>query len=198
MEKIMSRIKEVANENNGFIRTSQIQELGLSRPIIKKFVDRGLLERVRKGLYILANEIADEYALVQMRNKYAVFSHATALFMLGLSDRTPHVYDITVPQGVNVSFLKKENEQIRCHYVQPHVFELGICTVKSPQGAIVKVYDPERCICDLIREKDKFDKQLYADAVKGYFRFKSNPGKLLKYGKVFGIEEQIRIYMEVL
>lgn len=97
MEKIMSRIKEVANENNGFIRTSQIQELGLSRPMIKKFVDRGLLERVRKGLYILANEIADEYALVQMRNKYAVFSHATALFMLGLSDRTPHVYDITVP-----------------------------------------------------------------------------------------------------
>lgn len=198
MEEIMSRIKEVAYENNGFIRTSQIEEIGLSRPMIKKLVDRGFLERVRKGLYILANEMADEYALLQMRNKYAVFSYATALFMQGLSDRTPHVYDITVPQGVNVSFLKKENEHLRCHYVQPHVFELGISTVKSPQGAVVKVYDPERCICDLIREKDQIDKQLYTDAIKCYFKSKPNPRKLLKYGKVFGIEDQIRTYMEVL
>lgn len=198
MEEILSRIKDVALENNGFIKTSQIEEIGLSRPMIKKLVDRGFLEQVRKGLYALANEITDEYALVQMRNKHAVFSYGTALFILGLSDRTPHIYDITIPQGVNISFLKKENDNLRCHYVQPDVFDLGITEAKSPQGAMVKVYDKERCICDLIREKNQIDMQLYSQAIKAYFKSKPNHRKLLKYGKVFGIEDQIRTYMEVL
>lgn len=198
MEEILSCIKDVALENNGFIKTSQIEEIGLSRPMIKKLVDRGFLEQVRKGLYTLANEITDEYALVQMRNKHAVFSYGTALFILGLSDRTPHIYDITIPQGVNISFLKKENDNLRCHYVQPDVFELGITEAKSPQGATVKVYDKERCICDLIREKNQIDMQLYSQAIKAYFKSKPNHRKLLKYGKVFGIEDQIRTYMEVL
>lgn len=198
MEEIMSRIKDVALQNNGFIKTSQIEEIGLSRPMIKKLVDKGFLEKVARGIYILKNEIADEYALVQTRCKYAVFSYGTALFLSGLSDRTPHIYDISIPQGANISTLKSDEFYIRFHYVQPDVFELGITEVKSPQGATVKVYDRERCICDLIREKNQIDMQLYTGAIKDYFKSKPNHRKLLKYGKVFGIEDQIRTYMEVL
>lgn len=40
------------------------------------------------------------------------------------------------------------------------------------------------------------DMQLYTQAIKDSFRSKPNNRKLLKYGKVFGIEEKIRIYME--
>ena len=45
---------------------------------------------------------------------------------------------------------------------------------------------------------DQMDMQLYTQDIKDYFRSKPNNRKLLKYGKVFGIEEKIRIYMEVL
>ena len=67
-----------------------------------------------------------------------------------------------------------------------------------PQGGMVRLYDRERCICDLIRDKDQMEMQLYTQAIKEYFRGKPNSRKLLKYGKAFGIEEKIRIYMEVL
>lgn len=40
--------------------------------------------------------------------------------------------------------------------------------------------------------------QLYSQAIKDYFKSKPNNRKLLKYGKVFGIEDKIRTYMEVL
>lgn len=198
MEEIMSRIKDVAAENNGFIKTSQIEKIGLSRPMIKKLVDKGFLEKVARGIFILKDEFADEYALLQTRCKYAVFSYGTALYLSGLSDRTPHIYDISIPQGANISTLKNNKISIRCHYVQPDVFELGITEVKSPQGATVKIYDKERCICDLIREKNQIDMQLYTGAIKGYFKSNPNHRKLLKYGKVFGIEDKIRTYMEVL
>ncbi len=198
MDRIWNRIEEVAKVNNGFIQTAQIEELGISRPMLKKYSVAGKLERIRKGLYILAGELPDEYALLQLRSKYAVFSYGTALFLWNLSDRVPHVYDITLPRGANINSLKKDVSNLRCHYVQQEVYEIGITEIRSPQGATVKVYDRERCICDLIRDKDHVDMQLFTHAIKDYFKSKPNNRKLLKYGRIFGIEEKIRTYMEVL
>ena len=198
MDQIWKRIEAVAEQNNGFIRTSQVEELGISRPMLRKYTDAGKLEQVRKGLYVLSDDIADEYALLQARSKVALFSYCTAFFLWGLSDRTPHVYDITRPRGANISLLKRDNSNLRCHYVQQEIYELGISETTSPQGATVRLYDKERCICDLIRDKEQMDMQLYSQAIKDYFKSKPNNRKLLKYGKVFGIEDKIRTYMEVL
>ena len=82
--------------------------------------------------------------------------------------------------------------------MQKVVYDLGITEVKSPQGATVRVYDKERCICDLIRDKNQIDLQIYSQALKDYFKTKPNIRKLLKYGKFFGIKEKIITYIEVL
>ena len=198
MDQIWMRIKEVAETNNGFIKTAQVEGLGISRPMLRKYTDAGKLERVCKGLYILAGDMTDEYALLQARSKAAVFTYGTALFLWGLSDRVPHKYDITLPRGANIALLKRDNPNLRCHYVQPDIYEIGITETTSPQGAAVRLYDRERCICDLIRNKEQVDMQLYSQAIKDYFKSKPNNRKLLKYGKIFGIEDKIRIYMEVL
>ena len=198
MDQIWNRIEEAAKANNGLIRTAQVEELGISRPMLKKYTDAGKLERIRKGLYVLTDDLADEYALLQARSKFAVFSYGTALYLWGLSDRTPHMYDITLPRGANINSLKKDVPNLHCHYVQPEVYELGITEVRSPQGAMVKVYDRERCICDLIRDKEQVDVQLFTQAIKDYFRSKPNLRKLLKYSRIFGIENKIRTYTEVL
>ena len=168
MDQIWMRINELAEANNGFVRTAQVEELGISRPMLRKYTDAGKLEQVRKGLYVLTDGIPDEYALLQEQCWDAVFSYGTALYLWGLSDRTPHVY------------------------------EIGITQTRSPQGAEVRLYDRERCICDLIRNKEQMDMQLYSQAIKDYFKTKPNNRKLLKYGKLFGIEDKIRTYMEVL
>ena len=198
MDQIWNRIEEIAKANNSFVQTAQVEEMGISRPMLKKYCDAGKLERIRKGLYILSGELPDEYALLQLRSKYAVFSYGTALFLWGLSDRIPHVYDITLPRGANINSLKKDVSNLRCHYVQQEIYEIGITDVQSPLGATVKVYDRERCICDLIRDKDQMDMQLFTQAIKGYFKSKPNNRKLLKYSRLFGIEEKVRTYMEVL
>ncbi|MBR3917280.1 MAG: abortive infection protein, partial [Clostridia bacterium] len=109
-----------------------------------------------------------------------------------------HIFDITLPRGTNVSRLKKDNINLRCHYVDKELYEIGITETVSPQGARVKLYDKERCICDLIRNKDQVDIQIYTQAIKCYFKSNPDSRKLLKYGKVFGIVDKIRTYMEVL
>ena len=198
MDQIWSRIVEVAEENNGFIKTSAVEAAGISRPMLRKYTEAGKLERIRKGLYVLADDLADEFALIQMQSSKAVFSYDTALYLWGLSDRTPNIFDITMPRGTNITRLKRDTKNLQCHYVQPEVYELGITEIQSPQGATVKLYDKERCICDLIRHKDQVDIQIYSQAIKDYFKSKPDSRKLIKYGKVFGIVEKIRTYMEVL
>ena len=180
------------------ITTAQVEADGISRTALKKYVDEGQLVRVRKGLYTVENYLADEYALLQARSGKALFSYGTALFLWGLSDRVPHTIDVTVPHGTNVTKIKRDNPQVRFHYVNSILFELGKAETTSPQGATVLLYDKERCICDLIRDKKEMDMQLYTQAIKEYFRTGANSRKLIKYGKQFGIENLIRIYMEVL
>ena len=65
-------------------------------------------------------------------------------------------------------------------------------------GNQVRLYDKERCICDLIRARNDIDMQLFSGAIKIYFSNHPDMRKLLKYGKQFGIEDKIRIYSEVL
>ena len=176
MDRILSEIERIAKENNGFVKTCEVELAGISRPMLRKYIDSGNLEQVRK----------------------AIFSYGTALYLWGLSDRTPHIFDITVPRGTNISRLKRDNQNIRCHYVQLDVYELGIAEIQSPQGGMVRLYDKERCICDLIRDKEKMDIQIYTQAIKDYFKTKVDHRKLLKYSKIFGVEEKVRTYMEVL
>ena len=198
MDKNWNAIRKFANEKDGFIRTGDIEDLEICRAAIKKYIDAGKLEKVRKGLYILADDLPDEFSLIQAQSSKAVFSFGTALYIWGLSDRIPHIFDITVPQGTNISRLKRDSQNILVHYVQTGIYGLGITKTKSPQGGEIKLYDRERCICDLIKNKDKVDMQLFTQAIKEYFRNKPDKRKLLKYSKQMNIEEKVRTYTEVL
>ncbi|HIV90560.1 MAG TPA: type IV toxin-antitoxin system AbiEi family antitoxin domain-containing protein [Candidatus Eisenbergiella stercoravium] len=132
MDQIWKQLKTLAETGDGFIRTSQVEEAGISRPMLKKYVDRGKLERVRKGIYVLSDGFTDEYVLLQAQSSKALFSYGTALFLWGMSDRTPHIIDVTVPHGTNMTVVRRDNPNLRCHYVQPELYELGITETRSP------------------------------------------------------------------
>ena len=199
MDSIWNEIKRIAEENSGFIKTSAVEAAGISRPMLRKYVEDGKLEQVRKGLYVRADDLADEFAMVQLQSSKAIFSYGTALYLWGLSDRTPHRFDITVPQGTNISRFKRDNPTIRCHYVQPEVYDVGITEIQSPQGAIVRLYDKERCICDLIMNRNKYEVQVFQTAIKEYMSSKDKKlSQLIVYADMMGIRDEVMKYVEVL
>lgn len=198
MKDIYDKIQNKAAENDGIIRTRDVEEMGIYRGYLKDMVDSGSLVRESKGIYTVTSDTPDEYSLIQSRSDRLIFSYGTALYLLGMSDCVPSIIDVTVPQGYNVSRIKKSYPSIRFHYVKPDVLFEGVKTVITPQGYRVKVYDEERCLCDLIKDKKKIDKQLFTQAVKEYFAGSHSARKLLKMAKLFGVEDDTRIYMEVL
>jgi predicted transcriptional regulator of viral defense system len=198
MEDIKFSLKKLAEKSGGVLTTKQICEVGYSRTTLARLVENGTLVHIRHGYYSFSDHLSDEYVLLQSRSSRSIFSHGTALFFWGMSDRVPHVLDLTVPQGANVEKIRRDNSDVRFHYVASDLLDLGKTKTHSPQGGMVVLYDKERCICDLIRARSKTDMQLYTQAIKLYFAQGGNARKLLKYGKQFGIEDKIRTYMEVL
>lgn len=198
MKDIYDKIQNKAAENDGIIRTRDVEEMGIYRGYLKDMVDSGSLVRESKGIYTVTSDTPDEYSLIQSRSDRLIFSYGTALYLLGMSDCVPSIIDVTVPQGYNVSRIKKSYPSIRFHYVKPDVLFEGVKNVITPQGYRVKVYDEERCLCDLIKDKKKVDKQLFTQAIKEYFAGSHSARKLLKMARLFGVEEDTRIYMEVL
>lgn len=72
------------------------------------------------------------------------------------------------------------------HFVKKQWWKVGITETDSPQGGKIKVYDKERCICDLIRNKENVELQVYTQAITDYFKSnEKNIRRLLKYAELF-------------
>ena len=125
------------------------------------------------------------------------YSYATALYLHNLSDRIPLVYDVTVLYNYSGNLLNKDNVLLR--YVSEDVFELGMTDVKTVNDLTVKCYDVERTLCDIIKDKDRMDREIYSKALKEYARSKNKDLlKLVKYAKRLNIEKEVVELMEVL
>lgn len=77
--------------------------MGFTRSLLSKYVRAGLLERERQGVYILANSIHDDMYTLMLRSDKIIFSHDTALFLNGLSERTPFIHSVTIPSNTKFS-----------------------------------------------------------------------------------------------
>ncbi len=94
-------------EDNEIITTKELTELGVDKSALSRWVSQGKLERIARGIYTFPETLVDNLYVLQLRCKTGVFSHETALYMHGLSDRTPLNNVMTVPSGYNVESFKK-------------------------------------------------------------------------------------------
>ena len=200
MNNTEQRILQLVHQNNGVIRTQDVMEAGLRRDYLSALVEKGYLLRVRRGLYQFYDTFVDDQVELQKRYPGSIFSYGNALYYHGLSDRVPHHMTITVLQGSNVSQLKKDYMDLEVHYVKNNeILNLGKSYGETSFGQPIVLYDKERCICDLIKDRKKVDKQLFTDALKGYFKCESADYiKLVRYAQALGVENMVRLYMEVL
>ena len=191
------KILKIVEKNNGYVTTKEVVENGINKIFLTNMVRNGTLVRISRGYYGLPNYIEDEYYKVASKSKNARFSMATALYLHNLSDRTPLVYNVTLPFGYS-GVLQKEKKVI-LNFVKRELLDLGVIEMTSPFGMKIKVYDIERTICDIIKNKNKMDAEIFSKALKDYAKSKNkNLSKLTKYARAMNIEKKVSEYMEVL
>lgn len=89
--------------------------------------------------------------VLQARSGKAVFSHETALYLHDLTDRDPLQYTLTLPSGYNAT--KFKNKGVYVHFIKSDLLNLGVGDGKTPFGRTIRVYNKERTICDIVRNR---------------------------------------------
>lgn len=189
------RLRELINDHNGIILTKDVEEVGIPRQYLTISVQKNELERVAQGVYLTPEAFIDEMYCIQLRSDKVVFSNETALYLHGLTDRDPLVYTVTVPRGYATNRLRETG--IAVTTVKKEKYDMGITTAKTIYGRKVRVYNAERTICDIIKKRNKIDKDMFYVALKRYSSSKRRNLKLLmEYAKKLGMEKQVVQYME--
>lgn len=184
-------------KGHGYLQTSIVLENDVSKQTLAKYVKSRGLERAARGVYITEDVWPDDYYLLFLRNGRIVFSFESALYLHGLMDREPSKTTVTVPEGYNASHIVARG--VRVIHAKKDWYEIGISVINTAFGNEVPVYDKERTICDIIRNKNYIEIQTFQTAIREYMGGKGkNLGNLISYARYLGIEDEVRTYTEVM
>ena len=191
----MEIIESIMEMNNGYVTSKELSNLGIHRMYLNIMKEKGMIEKVGNGIYIDSSKIEDSYFVLGLELSNIIYSHMTALYFHGLSIKAPNdKYDITVPNNYFNYKIKNHN----VFYVDKDIYELGLIQIDTPMGNKVKAYDMERCICDIIRSKNRMDSEFVKHSVREYIKRKDKDLiKLSKYADKMGIKKEVMDFMEV-
>ena len=194
IEKILEKLSE---ENNGVLRTAEATSAGISKDHFYKYMKQKGFEKYAHGIYVSPDTLTDEKYLIQARFPKAVYSHDAALYLHDLAEYEPIPLKVTVPASYNSGGLVRKGIQV--YYVRPEWYALGIMQRPSADGHMLKVYDLERTICDIVRRYESMDISVFNYAAREYMnRSDKNLVKLGQYASKMHMEKKLRDKMGVL
>ncbi len=184
-------------EHNGYLTTAQVLKCGVSKPTLANFVAERGMERVAHGVYLARDAWKDSLYQLSLSNRGIVFSHESALHLHGLMEREPRAASVTVRAGYNATHLRRLG--VRVYQTRDSVYSLGATELETTFGNIVRVYDVDRTVCDILRAKARMDAQVFRYAVREYMSGEAKDlNRLMCYARELRIEPLVRTYTEVL
>lgn len=190
-------LKEISDINNGLILTKNAVDNGVSRATLSQLCKDGKISRIAVGQYVLSDALNDEMLSLEIRSNLIVFSHESALFLNGISERTPFEHTVTIPSSKTLS--RSISKKCKIYYIKDDLHDLGKTHLPTTMGNLVWAYDIDRTICDIIRSRSRIADETFLSSLK---RYASNSDKNLAnlslYANKMGILQQVRKYMEVL
>jgi predicted transcriptional regulator of viral defense system len=191
------RLRHALQENGGAITSAEAHALGVSNERLRLLTRSGDLERMARGVYVFPGDFPDKMHVLQQRRSRMIYSHETALYLHGLTDRDPLGYTVTVPSGYNAGTILADGLSV--FFVKRELHELGAIPMSTTFGHEVMAYDLERTLCDCIRSRKQMDIAVVTDAVKRYARLANrNLNRLMEMADAFHVAKPLRAYLEVL
>ena len=195
--KTLSTVLEKPDVLPVYLRMSDGETLGLTTYETRKLAHSEHYERVGHGLYMRSDQWNDLYYVLALQNEKIIFSHMSALYFHGLSEKETRAPVVSVVKGYNASHLRRQG--IDVHEVRAEWFELGRTEALTNFYNPIPVYDKERSICDIVRYRKRMDSASFGACIRNYFSYgDTDIQKLSDYARILGVEEEISMYAEVL
>ncbi|MFZ1520421.1 MAG: type IV toxin-antitoxin system AbiEi family antitoxin domain-containing protein [Ignavibacteriaceae bacterium] len=189
----MEKITKIFKKNNGYARMMELRTSGIQTRDIAKAIKNGIIEKIKPGLYKLANYEHDEHeSFVEVchANKRAVICMLSAASYYELTTFNPSEIYVAVPNNTDKFALSYP--PIKVYYFADSYYSPGIEILKTKSG-IVRIYNKEKTIGDLFRYINKIGEDVAVESLKTYLqnRKERNIPKLIEYAEICGVKKKI-------
>lgn len=169
MPQIPSRVRSHL-EAVGVARSRDLEKLGLSRMQLKRFVERGLVERPSRGLYTLPDARRTEsqdLAEASLRVPNGVICLLSALRFHGLTTQNPS--EVWIAIGHKAWRPKIDHPPLRLIYLSGSPLQEGV-EGHDISGVKVQIFSPAKTVADCFKFRNKIGIDVAVEALKDYRR----------------------------
>ncbi|NNE35546.1 MAG: transcriptional regulator [Rhodothermales bacterium] len=182
----------------GILRTGEALARGIHPRTLYAMRDAGLLERLERGLYRLADlDPLSSPDLVTVARKVpdGVICLISALSFHEITTQIPHAVDVAIKRGAEPPRISYPPTKI--YWFSGKRFTDGVET-HTIDYSRVRVYSPEKTLADCFKYRHKIGMDTVLEALKLYKeRKKPRPRELLRYAKTCRVESVMRPYLEM-
>lgn len=140
-----------------------VKEYG-SQYNVGKLLDEGKLFKVDRGVYS-EQEHVPALAILMFKYPKAVVTMKTALYIHGLTDVIPDIYDLATDRNA----AKITDKRVKQYFYPSETFEEGVEDYDY-RGYKIRIYSRERMLAEVIRYKSKLPFDLYKEVILNYRR----------------------------
>jgi predicted transcriptional regulator of viral defense system len=183
----------------GLLRASQLQALGVARVVLTRLTASGALERVGRGVYRLPgtqNAEHESLATIAVKVPQAVFCLATALQIHGLTTQLPRQVWIAMPQGSHAP--RMDYPPIKMVQFSGAAYAQGIEVVQADQVAL-RVYGVAKTVADCFKHRNTVGLDVALEALRETLSTRrASADELWRFAKVCRVANVMRPYLEAL
>lgn len=189
------------HKTGGYAHMKELRAASFQTRDIANLVEDGTLEKIKPGLYRLA-DLPDDPKVGRGETDVCraipegVICLVSALEYHRLSTFVPKAVHIAVPRSLKPSRIAYP--PVKVFYFSEAQYKAGIETLKTAAGP-VKIYCAEKTLCDIFRYRNKLGEDLALEGLKEYLRRKdADPGRLLRYADICRVKKLILPYLKIL
>lgn len=187
------QILELAKINNGIVTTKDVTKNNIPRIYLTKLIKDKKLFRIDRGIYSTNKINVDPLYSMQTKSKKIIFSHFTSLNIQGFHKNIDSEEQISVPQSYNA----KKFINLKVFYNNKKTFNEGLIEYEY-KGQKLKIYDIERSVCDIIKDRHRFNEDKYNKFINYYFNLEHlNYNKLFKYSSSLKVSKLVHHYLSL-
>lgn len=129
---------------------------------LSKELENGRIFKHDEGVYS-TRQYESELSVIMKKYPKAVLTGEYAFYCHGLTDVIPEKYDLATPS----KSARLRDKRVHQVYVREDVFPMGV-EDKEIEGSTIKIYDKERMLIELLRNKKSMPYDLYKEILLNY------------------------------
>jgi len=202
MRKRSDRSEEaqtIFRNHGGILRMSEALEFGITRTMLYSMLDRGLIERLHRGLYRLTDLPSlgnPDLIAVSRKAPNAIICLISALAFHEVTTHIPHEVQIAI---------RRHTRQPRIAYPPTRVFYFSEQSINAGvekhliDGAEVRIFSAAKTVADCFKYRNKIGLDVAVEALKMLHESRRLiPNEIMKFAAVCRVEKIIRPYLEAL